>query len=72
MKSKLTEKGGFEKLISDSYIFNKSRTVTLTSEEPLITKFIEEFKRLTSDGMAIKINQITQILITSADSFHSG
>ena len=42
MKSKLTEKGGFEKLISDSYIFNKSRTVTLTSEEPLITKFIQE------------------------------
>ena len=43
MKSKLTEKGGFEKLISDSYVYNKSRTVTLTSEEPLITKFIQDF-----------------------------
>ena len=43
MKSKLTEKGGFEKLISDSYVYNNSRNITLTSEERLITKFIQDF-----------------------------
>ena len=40
MITKLLEQDGFESLISNTFVFNKTRTTTVASEQPLIGEYI--------------------------------
>ena len=43
MKAKLLEADSFDKMIAETFTFNKQRTYTIESEKPAITRFIEEY-----------------------------
>ena len=43
MITKLLEQDGFESLISNTFVFNKTRTTTVASEQPSIDDYIAEY-----------------------------
>ncbi len=50
IKIKLLEAGEFERLIAKTFIFNKSRTVTVESMQLEISNFIDDFLQA-SEGL---------------------